>query len=130
MPATATMFSSADACHLADISYRRLDYWCRIGTIAPEQAHAAGSGSRRRWTAQQVAVLAVIGHVGGFVRVSELDQLAAMLMDWDTATWDRTVLLIAANQVWLADEDGAPAVGTYVNLGVVLAKVRSRHATR
>lgn len=119
------MFSSAEACNLADISYRQLDYWCRIGTVQ-SATPAKGSGTRRRWTRQQVLVLAVLGLVGGHVRVSLLDELAALLYDWDASTWDATTLLVGPGGVWLADEDGAPPVATAINLGAIRRMVAER----
>lgn len=54
------MYSTAEVCRLAGVTYRVLDYWCRCGTVRPERA-ARGSGSARRWTDQQVALVRLCG---------------------------------------------------------------------
>lgn len=122
-----TTYSSAQACNLAGISYRQLDYWCRVGTM---DAHtpATGSGSRRRWTRQQVAVLAVLGVVAPHARISQLDELATVLLDWDAASWADQVLLLNDGGVWRAAAPGAPPAGVFVNLGAVIVAVERRAA--
>ncbi len=71
---TATMtdqgYSSREICHAAELSYRELDHWARLGVITPSLSpqisprpyrdsksgnrislgHAPGSGSARRWS--------------------------------------------------------------------------------
>lgn len=54
--------SSAQLCELAGVTYRQLDYWCRSGLVHPAIA-AAGHGSRRRWTAGDVAAVAELGEI-------------------------------------------------------------------
>lgn len=120
------MFSSADACRLAGISYRQLDYWCRIGTVT-SAVRASGSGSRRGWSAQQVAVLAVLARVGSHLPIRQLDELAALLLDWDVNAWGDTTLLVNADGVWHAGDAGTPAVAVAVNLQAILTEVRDRH---
>lgn len=125
---TERMYSSREACELADITYRQLDYWCRIGTMTPA-VPAQGSGTLRRFTHQQVLVVTVLSLAGGSVRVSQLTELVALLLDWDPATWDTTTLLVGAGGVWLAGEPGAPAVATAVRLDAIRAMVTERAAT-
>lgn len=57
--ATIETISSREACDLADVSYRQVDYWTRIGLVRPDTP-ARGSGSRRRWTLQDAVVLRVV----------------------------------------------------------------------
>jgi len=54
-PATERTYSSAEVCDLAGVTYRQLDYWTRIGLVEPSVAVANGSGSRRCWTADDLA---------------------------------------------------------------------------
>lgn len=121
-------YSSAEVCALADITYRQLDYWCRIGAIVPSAHTGTGSGNRRRFTAQDVLVLAVLALVGAHLRISMLDDLGAVLRGWDAATWDDTTLLVAPSGVWLADQDGAPPVATAINLAAIRELVAKRAA--
>ena len=43
-------FSSKQAEKIVGISYRQLDHWARKGLVEPSVAQAAGSGSRRRYS--------------------------------------------------------------------------------
>ncbi len=40
------LMTSAQVCRAAHLTYRRLDYWVRVGMVTPEIS-AAGSGSAR-----------------------------------------------------------------------------------
>ncbi len=40
------LMTSAQVCRAAHLTYRRLDYWVRVGMVSPEIS-AAGSGSAR-----------------------------------------------------------------------------------
>lgn len=55
-------YSSQEACRLAGISYRQLDYWVRRMAIKPTQP-AHGSGSARRWSALEVVQLRVMSEL-------------------------------------------------------------------
>lgn len=46
---------SPQVCDYADVTYRRLDFWCRRGLIPGQPRHADGSGSQREFTRSQVA---------------------------------------------------------------------------
>lgn len=120
-------FSSAEVCALADISYRQLDYWCRIGATKASATAARGSGSRRRFTRQDVLVIAVVAQLGAHsVRVGQADELARLLHDWPEDQWTDTTLLVGPGGVWLAGQAGAPAVATAINLGAIRAQVAER----
>lgn len=56
-------YSAPRVCELAGITYRQLDYWTRIGLIAPSVAVSNGSGTRRRFSARDVKVVAALGMV-------------------------------------------------------------------
>lgn len=55
-----TGFSSVEACDLADVTYRQLDYWARTGLVVPT-VRARGSGTRRRYTLEEVQILSLVG---------------------------------------------------------------------
>lgn len=90
------LWSSTEACALAGISYRRLDYWIRCGVITPAAAtigttlcradtSTPGSGRRRHFTTAQVEMLrACAQHAGGRANVERLAELVAGWAD-DTA---------------------------------------------
>jgi DNA-binding transcriptional MerR regulator len=53
-------FSGTQAAKVVGISYRQLDYWARTDLIRPSLSDAAGSGSRRRYSYQDLLELRVI----------------------------------------------------------------------
>jgi DNA-binding transcriptional MerR regulator len=56
------VFSTPEACRMARVSFRQIDYWVRTGLIEPDRP-ATGSGSQRRFTAEQVRDVAMIGRL-------------------------------------------------------------------
>lgn len=52
-------FSSHEAAHLAGVSYRQLDHWARKQCVSPSVRSAAGTGSRRAYSYQDVVALGV-----------------------------------------------------------------------
>lgn len=55
--------SSRRAAVIAGVSYRQIDYWARLGYIRSTGAGAAGSGSRRRWTLDDVQRIAAVSAI-------------------------------------------------------------------
>ena len=53
-------FSGSKAASIVGISYRQLDYWARTDLVRPSLADASGSGSRRRYSYQDLLELRVI----------------------------------------------------------------------
>ena len=53
-------FSGSKAASIVGISYRQLDYWARTDLVRPTLAEASGSGSRRRYSYQDLLELRVI----------------------------------------------------------------------
>lgn len=63
-------FTSYDVCKYARVTYRQLDYWTRCGRITPMtvKQHTSrlmdtGSGVWRRWTYEDIFIVAVIGRL-------------------------------------------------------------------
>jgi hypothetical protein len=63
MTQTRPGYSTHDVARLSGLSFRRLDYWVRRKAIAPSLADAEGSGSRRRWSDDDLARLRSIADV-------------------------------------------------------------------
>ncbi|MCB0992905.1 MAG: MerR family transcriptional regulator [Acidimicrobiales bacterium] len=57
---TEAGFSGKKTAEIVGISYRQLDYWARTDLIRPSLADAAGSGSRRSYSYQDLLELKVI----------------------------------------------------------------------
>ncbi len=55
-----TGFSGSQAAKVVGITYRQLDYWARTDLIRPSLHDAQGSGSRRRYSYQDLLELRVI----------------------------------------------------------------------
>lgn len=53
-------FRGPVAAKAADITYRQLDYWARIGLVTPEVRGASGSGSARLYSFRDILMLKVI----------------------------------------------------------------------
>jgi len=53
-------YSGKKAAEIVGITYRQLDYWARTDLVRPSVADAAGSGSRRRYSYQDLLELKVI----------------------------------------------------------------------
>lgn len=55
-----TGYRGPTACRAAQITYRQLDYWARTGLVEPSVRGAAGSGSQRLYSFQDILVLKVV----------------------------------------------------------------------
>lgn len=53
-------FRGPQVCRLTGLSYRRLDYWDRIGLVRPSVTSAAGSGSVRLYSADDIVLVKCI----------------------------------------------------------------------
>lgn len=53
-------YSGKKAAEIVGITYRQLDYWARTDLVRPSVTDAAGSGSRRRYSYQDLLELKVI----------------------------------------------------------------------
>src|SRR6187200_1687097 len=53
-------YSGTKAATIVGITYRQLDYWARTGLVRPSLADAAGSGSRRLYSYNDLLELRVI----------------------------------------------------------------------
>ena len=61
--ATATEeqgFRGPQVCSIVGITYRQLDYWARTDLVRPSLVDAAGSGSRRKYSYQDLLELKVV----------------------------------------------------------------------
>lgn len=113
-------YSTLDVCEQTGVTYRQLDYWTRIGLVAPSLGQATGSGTRRAFSGHDVAVVKVLGAVSGHgVPLNRLDQLVGFLTDLPLQQWTATSIVLDVNgDVWLSD-DHAPKIGLHVDLSLV-----------
>lgn len=91
--------SGKAAADLARISYRQLDYWCRIGILTPSVTEAAGSGSRRRYSLEDVRCLAVLRAITSTgIPVSSLATVVEELRR-PGGSWDGLLFVSPSGQV-------------------------------
>jgi DNA-binding transcriptional MerR regulator len=118
------------AAQLAGITYRQLDYWARTGLVNPS-VPAAGSGSRRAYSYEDVVVLTAVamlvdGGVRHHIVRSAVPALRRHLADsTDGDGW----LVVGADRVAVVSRshiaDAAEACGTLVHV-LSLATVTAR----
>ena len=60
MPKKKWSISGPEAAKLIGISYRQIDYWDRIELVKPSVNKAAGSGSQRRYSMEDLMALSVV----------------------------------------------------------------------
>lgn len=97
-----TVYSSPQACRLAGVSYRQLDYWVRVGLIEPSLGHARGSGTSRRWSVADILGLRVVSELmERGVGHQAIRQAVSLLAD-------------AGSYLWVSGD--AVATGSFVDL--------------
>lgn len=85
-------FSAIETARLAGCTYRQLDYWTRVGYVEPNVG-ARGSGSRRRFTGRDVAVVRAVTKLRDMGVVgTTLARAAATLAD-ESKPWNGSVLV-------------------------------------
>lgn len=80
-------FSSTEACQLAGITFRQLDYWTRTKMVEPSVRAAKCSGTHRRWSRSDVVLLAALGHADVFQSMRRPLAEALRGRDLDTPGW-------------------------------------------
>lgn len=50
-------YSTREVADATGASYRQIDYWCRTGLVVPDFAEATGSGTRRRFSGEDLALI-------------------------------------------------------------------------
>lgn len=77
-------YSARQAAELIGITYRQLDYWDRTHLVRPSIKSAAGSGSRRRYSLEDLYRLAVVRCLLDWgMRLEAVRQVARQLADAD-----------------------------------------------
>lgn len=119
MTTSLARYSSREVADAAGITYRRLDYWCRIGLVRSSLSSATGSGSRRGFSAHDAAVVGVVAALAGWVPLARLEELVGFLDDLPLAQWAHTTVILSPHgDVWVTAED-SPKVGIHVDLSLV-----------
>ncbi len=75
-------FSGRRTAEIVGITYRQLDYWARTDLIRPSLVDAAGSGSRRRYSYQDLLELKVVKNLlDAGIRLEQVRQVFTYLRE-------------------------------------------------
>lgn len=108
-------FSTPETAEIAGASYRQVDYWCRNGILSPENNLAgSGGGRNRRFTAEEVAVVAVLVEMSTLGATSDVWLRVAAFLSMPPAMWPDRILVEADGRIseylhgtgWLVDLAG------------------------
>lgn len=79
--------SSREVADLVGISFRKLDYWTRLGAVVPTRL-ANGPGSRRRWSPNEVKIIRAVAALMDLgMTVEEAGDAAAELRTLPVEEW-------------------------------------------
>jgi DNA-binding transcriptional MerR regulator len=99
-------YSGRQAAAVVGISYRQLDYWARTDLIRPSLLDAAGSGSRRRYSYQDLLELRVIKSLlDAGIRLESVREVFAYLREHVASDISSAHLVISGQSVVLAHDD-------------------------
>jgi len=101
-------FSGTQVCKLVGITYRQLDYWARTGLLVPSIAEAKGSGTKRRYSYQNVVELKVIKQLlDAGVSLQRARQAVDCLRENLSADLASASLILSSSTSVLAADSGA-----------------------
>ena len=99
-------FSGRQTADVVGISYRQLDYWARTDLIRPSLTDACGSGSRRRYSYQDLLELRVVKTlIDAGIRLESVREVFAYLRTHVSADIASAHLVISGQTVVLAQGD-------------------------
>ena len=99
-------FSGRQTADVVGISYRQLDYWARTDLMRPSLTDASGSGSRRRYSYQDLLELRVVKTlIDAGIRLESVREVFAYLRTHVSADIASAHLVISGQTVVLAQGD-------------------------
>ena len=99
-------FSGRQTADVVGISYRQLDYWARTDLIRPSLTDASGSGSRRRYSYQDLLELRVVKTlIDAGIKLESVREVFAYLRTHVRADIASAHLVISGQTVVLAQGD-------------------------
>lgn len=104
-------YSGPSACRLTGASYRRLDYWDRIGLVRPSLADAHGSGSQRRYSERDLSCLRAVVRLRALgIRTDVCAEVVRAVRDGDTGilALDGDAFTVDLAELAAAPEDRKP----------------------
>ena len=115
------VLTAPQVCRRAGITYRQLDYWCRVGMIRPER-DARGSGTQRKFTEAQargMRLAAALMRAGA--TTSAISALVARMTDAPEWQWSGTIVVGIDGAVL----DDVAEAGWIVNLDTIAGRSAS-----
>ena len=99
-------FSGRQTADVVGISYRQLDYWARTDLIRPSLTDASGSGSRRRYSYQDLLELRVVKTlIDAGIKLESVREVFAYLRTHVSADIASAHLVISGQTVVFAQGD-------------------------
>jgi len=99
-------FSGTRAAKVVGISYRQLDYWARTDLIRPSLSDAAGSGSRRRYSYNDLLELKAIKKLlDAGIKLEQVRKVFAYLREHVATDIAAAHIVIDGSSVMLCDGD-------------------------
>lgn len=99
-------FSGTRAAAIVGITYRQLDYWARTDLIRPSLSDASGSGSRRRYSYQDLLELRVIKTLlDAGIKLESVREVFRYLRDHVSGDIASAHLVISGSSVVLCEGD-------------------------
>ncbi|MDH4362691.1 MAG: MerR family transcriptional regulator [Acidimicrobiia bacterium] len=96
-------FSGRRAAEIVGITYRQLDYWARTDLVRPSVTDAAGSGSRRQYSYQDLVRLKVIKTLlDAGIRLESVREVFAYMQDQLGEDITSANLVVSGNRSVLA----------------------------
>lgn len=103
------MFTSDEVCELTGVTYRQLDCWTTAGVVIPT-VPARGSGSRRRFTEDDVRLVALalrLAELGCPLRT--VSGAVAMMAGRPPTQWDSSLVVYPDGDALLGEQRVAGA---------------------
>lgn len=108
-------FSGTQAAKVVGITYRQLDYWARTDLIRPSLSDASGSGSRRRYSYNDLLELRVIKTlIDAGIKLESVRDVFRYLREHMKADIASAHLVISGHSVVLAS-DGSELIDVLNN---------------
>jgi DNA-binding transcriptional MerR regulator len=99
-------YSGTKTAQIVGITYRQLDYWARTDLVRPSLADASGSGSRRKYSYQDLLELRMIKNLlDAGIRLETVRDVFTNLRSYVGGDITSANLVIAGSTVVLCDGD-------------------------
>jgi DNA-binding transcriptional MerR regulator len=105
-PAVQLGYSGTQTAKVVGISYRQLDYWARTDLIRPSLSDASGSGSRRRYSYNDLLELKTIKKLlDAGIKLEQVRKVFAYLREHVSTDIAAAHIVIDGGSVMLCDGD-------------------------